>query len=209
MGKYDAVLADLRPRPVEDAGWQAKVDAEKIKVQQAPICCEHDVDQHETLEYRGDDKPRHCLAAGCRCRRLETTNGSSTWLAAMYGLARAEKELKAAELAVINVKVAALEQLLAESQDQGAEGWGQYGVADNALRLPDGSTVRIQKEPYGKVVDKEAFRLWCIENGYGPQLMLWPSTTNLIVKERLLAGEPEPAGIEAFFLTKVVFTEGK
>lgn len=173
-GTYDAILPDLKPRPIEDPGWQAKVDNEKARI---------------TTEDSGPN--------------------NAPLLVQHYALARAEKELKAAELAIINVRVAALEQLLTESQDHGDEGWGQYGVADNALRLPDGSTVRIQKEPYGKVVDKEAFRLWCIENGYGDQLMLWPSTTNLVVKERLLAGEPEPAGIEAFFLTKVVFSEGK
>lgn len=168
-GKYDAVLPNLRPRPVEDAGWQAQVDAEKAKI---------DAD-------------------------------GGTELTMLYALARAEKDVKAAEMAIINIRVAALEQLLCDSQDAKAEGWGQYGVAENALRLPDGSTVRVQAEPYGKVVDKEAFRLWCLENGYERQLQLWPATMNAIVKERLLQGEPEPDGVEAYSYKKVFFTEGK
>jgi hypothetical protein len=169
MGKYDSVLPALKPRPVEDAGWQAQVDAEKLQI-----------------EYR-----------------------EATMLAHLYAVARAEQDVKKAELSLVNVRVAALEQLLAESQDAGAEGWGQYGVAENALRLPDGSTVRVQAEPYGKVVDREAFRQWCVDNGYGGQLQLWPSTMNAIVKERLLHGDPEPAGVEAYSYKKIVFTGAK
>lgn len=33
-------------------------------------CCEHPEGDHETVEYRGTDKPRHCLAPGCDCKRF-------------------------------------------------------------------------------------------------------------------------------------------
>lgn len=117
--------------------------------------------------------------------------------------ARIEEMLSAA-----NLQLAAYEQLLEDSQERGAAGWGDYGVKENALRLPSGATVRVQREPYGKVVDKEAFRQWCIANGYANQLQLWPSTMNGIVKERLLAGEREPDGTEAYSYTKIVLVKG-
>jgi len=117
-----------------------------------------------------------------------------------------EAELKAA-LSEVNLQLAAYEQLLAESQEIQSAGWGDYGVKDNALRLPTGETIRVQPEPYGQVKDKEAFRLWCIANGYERQLQLWPSTMNAIVKERLLAGDPEPDGCEAFSKTKIVLVK--
>jgi len=43
-----------------------------------------------------------------------------------------------------------------------------------------------------------------MENGYERQLQLHASTMNAIVKERLIAGEAEPDGCEAFARTKIV-----
>jgi len=97
--------------------------------------------------------------------------------------------------------------LLQRSQEHGEPGWGQYGVKDNALRLPDGSTVRVDQEPQARVMDKEAFRLWCIANGYERQMKLHHGTMNGIVKERALAGEPGPDGTETYAYTKVVFVK--
>jgi len=75
------------------------------------------------------------------------------------------------------------------------------GVA--SMRLENGASVSTSQEPYGKVVDKEAFRLWCIANGYGGQLQLWPSSMNALAKERTLAGEAPPTGVEVFAKTIV------
>jgi hypothetical protein len=127
-------------------------------------------------------------------------------LANAYILARTEKDLLELKLREVNLRVAALEQMLTASQDGREPGWGQYGVGLNSLRLASGDTIRIERAPYGQVVDREAYRQWCIKNGYERQLMLWPSRTNTIVKERLLAGEPEPDGVTAFSQVKVVFT---
>lgn len=130
-------------------------------------------------------------------------------MAESYIALRAAKDGLKAQLSSVELKIEAYEQLLTESQENQEDGWGRYGVKDNALRLPTGDTIRIQPEPYGKVVDKEAFRLWCIANGYERQLQLWPSTMNALVKERLLAGEPEPDGTEAFSYTKIVWVKGQ
>lgn len=92
----------------------------------------------------------------------EITNRDAVTLADAYIQLRKRKEEIATVLSALDVRVKAHEQLLAESSDAKADGWGKYGVKDNALRLPSGETVRVQREPYGKVTDKEAFRLWCM-----------------------------------------------
>ena len=200
--KYDTVLPLLPKLPPEDPSRQSQIDAVKASVVQ-----------------------RNAAA-----------------LAEGYVLLRATKDEAVARLAVIQLRLEAYEQLLTESQEAGAEGWGAYGVKDNALRLASGETVRVQPEPYGKVVDKEAFRLWCVApadvcmlcgnsehalihhqledgsyspachkykpgGGYENQLQLWPSRMNAIVKERLLHGEPNPDGCEAYVSTKVVLVK--
>lgn len=97
-----------------------------------------------------------------------------------------------------NLRKEACVQLLVASQERGDEAWGKYGVKDNAMRLEGGETIRVQSEPYGQVKDKEAFRLWCIDNGYEKSLQLWPATMNAIAKERCVNGEPNPDGVEVF-----------
>lgn len=97
-----------------------------------------------------------------------------------------------------NLRIEACTQLLVESQERGDAPWGAYGVKDNAMRMESGDTVRVNSEPYGQVKDKEAFRLWCIANGYENQLQLWPATMNAIAKERCAAGERNPDGVETF-----------
>lgn len=124
-------------------------------------------------------------------------------LAQGYVKLRAEKDELAAELSDVQLSIDAYEQALAESQEAQGAGWGDYGAKDNMLRLATGESVRVQPEPCGQVKDKEAFRLWCIAAGYERQLQLWPSTMQSIVKERLLAGEPEPDGVEWFRRNKI------
>lgn len=129
-------------------------------------------------------------------------------LADLYIQARRLKDALTEQTYLVQLKLTALEQLLDDSQERQAAGWGDYGVKENALRLASGATIRVHREPYGTVKDKEAFRLWCISNGYERQLQLWPSTMNAIVKERLLAGEAEPDGCESWSKLKVVYVKG-
>jgi hypothetical protein len=72
-----------------------------------------------------------------------------------------------------------------------------------SLRLDSGASVSTYSEPFGQVRDKEAFRQWCVANGYENQLQLWPSSMNAIAKERTLAGEAPPDGVEVFAKTMV------
>lgn len=141
---------------------------------------------------------------GRKIVEVETTD-----VASLYAVLRHECAKLDAAKSLLNVKVEACEQVLVSRQEAQLGPWGQYGVEDNALRLATGDTIRVQEEPSPRVVDKEAFRLWCIENGYERQLQLWPTTTAAIAKERLLAGEAQPDGVEVNSYKKVVFTEAK
>lgn len=134
---------------------------------------------------------------------------SATGLAKDYASWREQKERIEDELREINLFLEAATQLLVASQEEGADGWGQYGASDNALRLASGDKIEIRREPYGQVKDKEAFRQWCVDNGYERQMQLWPTTMNAIVKERLVNGDDLPDGTEVFAKDKIVFTAFK
>ena len=109
----------------------------------------------------------------------------------------------------VHEEIDAHSQLLIESCQAKEKGWGQYGAADNMLRLPNGTTIRIDKEPGVTVVDPEKFRLWCVANGLEQALRLWPSTTESLTKERLVAGAPPPDGIDvSYFFEKIVYKKG-
>lgn len=127
-------------------------------------------------------------------------------LAKLYTICRNTKAVLEEQLYQANLQIEALTQLLIEGQEAGAEGWGQYGGSDTTLRLPNGDKIETRSEPYGVVTDKEAFRLWCLANGYERQLMLWPTTTNKIVKERTMVGDPLPDGTDVFRKDSIRFT---
>ena len=79
------------------------------------------------------------------------------------------------------------------------------GVKSYDIQLNLTPTVYYQAEPYAVVEDKEAFRLWCIANGLASKLQLWPTTTQSIVKERLLAADTLPDGVSATNKPKLTF----
>lgn len=191
-GKYDKILPGLKPAPVLDPAeqlHQSRVDEEKDR-------------------QRGDRISAHCVMvvgkepAGPPLSSLETD-----LLARLYAYHRAEEERLALIVKQNDLTLSALEQLLVLRQEMQSGDWGRYGVKSNALRLASGQTIRIQAEPIGQVTDREAFRRWCLRNGYELKLQLWPSTMNAIVKERALAGDPLPDGTDVFSRTKVVFVD--
>lgn len=184
-GKYAHIITDLKPLPVADPSYQEKVDAAK-----------------RAITNRDPFRLAARYAALRRGTGPELTKEESDALVARLG-----KEGIKALASKCELLVKAHEQLLDASQAAKEPGWGTFGVKENAIRLPSGETIRIQKEPYGKVVDAEAFRLWCIANGYETKLHLAYMTMNAIVKERLLAGEAEPDGTEAFSYTEVQYVK--
>ena len=78
-------------------------------------------------------------------------------------------------------------------------------VKELDLKLNLTPTVYYQAEPYAVVEDKDLFREWCIGAGLGQKLQLWPTTTQAIVKERLLAGDTLPDGVTATNKPKLTF----
>lgn len=123
---------------------------------------------------------------------------ASTLARAYVGARSAVEDLKT-ELSLAQLRLTAVSQLLTS----------QYDEEDVTSIKITGATVRVQVEPYATVKDRDAFRKWCIDNDLAESLMLpWP-TTNSITKERLLAGESEPTGVEAFQKNKIVLTRDK
>lgn len=137
------------------------------------------------------------------------TDHTPTALAKAYTKWRQEKEFIELRLKDVNLHLEAVTQLLVDSQEAQADGWGQYGASENTLRLVTGDKIEIRREPYGQVNDKDAFHDWCIANGYERQMQLWPTTMNAIVRERLVNGDPLPDGTEVFAKDKIVFTAMK
>jgi hypothetical protein len=73
----------------------------------------------------------------------------------------------------------------------------------SSLRMADGGSVSTFSEPFAQVRDREAFRQWCLANGFQLEMHLHPSKAQAILKELLLAGETEPPGIEVFAKTMI------
>ena len=131
-------------------------------------------------------------------------------LAMKYAVTRRRRDLLKAQESALQLELDALTQMLIASEDEGTDpAWGAYGANDNAIRLPNGDSLRINHEPASNVVDAEAFRLWCIENGYERKLQLHAGTRESIVAERMLAAEPPPDGLEVGTWTKLTFNANK
>ena len=118
--------------------------------------------------------------------------------AAEYADIRADLDDLHAEESELNVRLEAIEQLLVTQCE--AEDIDAVRIAST------GAPVRTKPTIYPQVVDKEKFRLWCVANGLEHSLQLWPSSMQALTKERLLAGEPEPDGVEVSVVTRVSLT---
>ena len=119
-------------------------------------------------------------------------------LTAYYIGLRRQKAALMAQVKELNVSIEACRQLLVDSQMAKAPGWGEYGVADNAIRLATGDILRVQPKPHAKILDAEAFRLWCLKAGYERDMKLHPGKANSVVKERLVAGVELPDGVDVY-----------
>lgn len=121
------------------------------------------------------------------------TNRASL-LAAKYVAVRKQKAEVNKLLRDVNLELEAYGQLISDAFER-------EGVTN--MKLAAGVRVESHLEPYAQVTDRDAFRLWCIEQGLERSLQLPWGTTNSLVKERLVAGAPEPPGVSAFMKSKV------
>lgn len=117
----------------------------------------------------------------------------------LYDAIRDVKEAHEELEKAINLELRALEQMLEERyEDMGVD----------KLRLESGVNVALEREPAAQVKDRDAFREWCVREGYANELQLPHQTMNKITKERLTNGEEPPPGVAAFYRVKFVRRRG-
>lgn len=75
---------------------------------------------------------------------------------------------------------------------------------------PEATAFRVYYEravAEGRIITgKEAHRRWCVANGYDREMTLPWGTSNSLMKEALLSGQPLPAGVRPFNRPKFVVT---
>ena len=119
-----------------------------------------------------------------------------TELVMKYAWWRLQKSELAAREKEINRTIEAIVSLLVPMYEE--RGVSSMKIAET------GQTVTVQDDPVAQVKDRDVFREWCIANDLERSLQLPHQTTTAIVRERLLNGQPEPDGVEAYTYSKVV-----
>lgn len=132
--------------------------------------------------------------------KRKITDTSESDLARRIVEIRDEKSAAKKLLDGINLRLNAHEQILTDKFEES-------GITQ--VRLETGETISTQIKPYARIVNRLAFRQWCVENGYEEALALPWQVTNSLVADRLIEGLPEPAGIETFKQTNVVLRRGR
>src|SRR5258706_2341797 len=86
-------------------------------------------------------------------------------LAQEYVDLRFAKDELEKQLTNINLSLEAFTQMLIESCDSNAPEWGTYGAEKSTLKMITGAAVKVDRQPYASVKDKEANRRWAIKEG--------------------------------------------
>jgi len=186
--KFDSVTGNL-PKWVDDTpGQQDKVNALVLQIMAGPEA------DGVTLPFNlSAEIEERVLSIRAEIELLNkvlihASGGkfSSAALARAYRDVRKVKdEMEKAEK-FTNLLIKAYEQLFAnQAEADGIE----------AVPLTDGDRIGVLYEPHAKVVDRDAFREWCIENGYERELNLAWGTTNNLAKDATMKGKKIP-GIE-------------
>jgi predicted acyl esterase len=111
-----------------------------------------------------------------------------------YNQKRLEKDALNEQLSDVNLELEALTQILVDKLEE-------TGLTQ--VRLTDGSTLSLKDEPYTKVTDRETFVAWIKSQGLDALLSVNYMSANSLVKERLMAGEPAPDGVDVFLKTSL------
>jgi hypothetical protein len=197
-GKYAGVIDKLPRSFGTEPEYQQKVSAVKKQIAENRTNARLDTDT--ILSWSGDI---HKELIEFEKLLLLATGGKihGSELARVYRDLRAVKDMLEGHVSNVNLLIESHAQMMAE----------QFEVeGTKSLTLDDakGGTVRVQWEPQAKVVDRDAFRQWCLDEGLERQLMLPWQTTNMLTKQRLLDGEAEPPGVTAEARAKFVYTKG-
>ena len=152
-----------------------------------------------TLQPKPDESPYQVEVTELK-RTILTQQPTESELAKQIVAVRGEKDAIKNTLDAVNVRLTAYEQILTD----------QFEAAGiTQVRLESGETISTQIKPYARVADKQAFRQWCLANGLEDALVLPWTTTNALVADRLIAGQPEPDGIDTYKQTTVVLRKGR
>lgn len=134
---------------------------------------------------------------------------SGTALLAMYEATRNDRDLLNVQVKRLNLRVMILEQLMDDSQERGASGWGEYGTTEGTVKLASGTKATISHEPLAQVKDRDAVRAWAVASGFERSLNLAHGTLNSEVKKLLARGLPAPDGVSLWVRTKVSLSRAK
>ena len=211
-GKYAAVVGDLPKFSGEEPDRQQLLDRVKAEILgpdlvPLPVIGDRFAQADATIKDVLTLLKRSCAG-----------DVKSSTLAQAYADVRGVKDQLNDWLASAQLLLDAYEQLMIGQMEE-------EGVT--SLNLESGAGVSTYGEPCGVVVDKELFRRWCATpadrcalcgepiddhstdhasvpgGGLEQALQLWPSSMNAIAKERTLAGEPPPPGVEVYAKTAV------
>ena len=198
-GKY-ADIIDTLPRSLgTEPDYQEKVNVVKKNIIESIPDPEHlPLSSEVIVDLIADVTP---LQKVINDSLIQAMNGKmqASNLARIYADVRRMKSAFETQEKVTNILEDAYKQLLIDQYE---------AEATTSLTLDDGASVRIQSEPHGRIVDKDANRKWAMDNGLETSLALPWQTVNALTKEMLLRGEEPPDGVEAEARTKVVFTKG-
>jgi hypothetical protein len=199
--KYASVVKDLPKYLGDDPGRLELLGKVRDEILATPASCMLDNNWNidaQMLARLSDVKARveSVLALG---KQLVGSRRDAAAFTAAYATTRIVVDTLGDLKSAAQLLLDAYERLMIEQME--VEGM-------RSLHLESGASVTTFEEPCGKVVDKAAFRQWCIDNGYAGQLQLWPSTMNAVVKERALNAEPAPDGVEVYAKTMVRLNRG-
>lgn len=179
-GKYGAVIGNLPKLSIVEPGRLDVVESVKLKILEQTDPPEGSalslLDTANTLMIAINQHQLHG-AAGKPC---------ATEFARMYAELRKVKAQIQEWESNTNLILEAYQLLMLDAFEQ-------EGIS--GLTLDNGQKLVTFSEPFAQVVDKVKFRQWCLDHDFADAMTLPWQTINMITKELLLEGQPEPDGV--------------
>lgn len=221
MGKYDAVLGDLKPAPVADLKHQDKVNEKKTELtvdkttgEFLPLTPEDLARQYADVRFQKSMLDQQKSALQVTLDALEQLLIAS-WEAEESGwgaYGSSPNVVKTKEGSAVQIEP------LPEGKVENPEAFRLWCVAPPDICMTCGlGFEKHPSMPQGRF-DEDSGRMVYPENidptvhefkpggGLEKKLQLWPSSMNAIAKERCLAGAPPPDGVAIYLRTTVKFT---